>query len=59
MANLSPKEFGQAVRARVAEVVVGQDVVVERLLIALLTGTVLVVALAIFLPMWDMVSLLQ
>ncbi|MEZ5304323.1 MAG: MoxR family ATPase [Verrucomicrobiales bacterium] len=38
MANLSPKEFGQAVRARVAEVVVGQDVVVERLLIALLTG---------------------
>ena len=33
--------------------------VIEPVLIALLTGTVLVVALAIFLPMWDMVSLLQ
>jgi MoxR-like ATPase len=30
--------FGQKVRDRVAEVVVGQDVVVERLLISLLTG---------------------
>ncbi|MCA9310148.1 MAG: type II secretion system F family protein [Phycisphaerales bacterium] len=33
--------------------------VIEPILIAVLTGTVLVVALAIFLPMWDMVSLLQ
>jgi MoxR-like ATPase len=31
-------QFLQAIRQRVAEVVVGQDVVVERLLIALLTG---------------------
>ena len=32
------QNFTQAVRERVAEVVVGQDVVVERMMIALLTG---------------------
>ena len=34
----TPPHFVRAVRERVAEVVVGQDVVVERMLIALLTG---------------------
>ena len=34
----SKQNFVQAVRERVAEVVVGQDVVVERMMIALLTG---------------------
>jgi MoxR-like ATPase len=34
----SPQQFVGAVRARVAQVVVGQDVVVERVMIALLTG---------------------
>jgi MoxR-like ATPase len=34
----SPQEFVAEVRERVAKVVVGQDVVVERILIALLTG---------------------
>ncbi|MDA7889754.1 MoxR family ATPase [Akkermansiaceae bacterium] len=34
----SPQEFVSGVRERVAKIVVGQDVVVERVLIALLTG---------------------
>src|SRR5438045_7407895 len=34
----SAQEFVAAVRERVAEIVVGQDIVVERVLIALLTG---------------------
>ncbi|MBN2507748.1 MAG: MoxR family ATPase [Verrucomicrobia bacterium] len=34
----SQQDFVQAVRARVAEVVVGQDTVVERMMIALMTG---------------------
>ena len=38
MTALTKPHFSEAVRQRVAEVVVGQDVVVERLLIALLTG---------------------
>jgi len=38
MTAISTLHFAEAVRKRVAEVVVGQDVVVERLLIALLTG---------------------
>lgn len=33
--------------------------VIEPMLIALLTGVVLVIALAIFLPMWDMVGLMK
>ena len=33
--------------------------VIEPVLIALLTGVVLMVALAVFLPMWDMVSLIK
>ena len=36
--NPSAPSFVESVRGRVAEVVVGQDVVVERLLIALFTG---------------------
>jgi MoxR-like ATPase len=36
--SLPPEEFIQAVRERVSQVVVGQDVVVERILIALLTS---------------------
>lgn len=38
MNTVSTPHFSEAIRARVAEVVVGQDVVVERLLISLLTG---------------------
>ena len=40
-------EFIRAVRARVATVVVGQDAVVERLLVALFTGSMLTLALFI------------
>lgn len=38
MPTVGSSRFSEAVRERVAQVVVGQDVVVERLLIALLTG---------------------
>src|SRR5512134_364305 len=38
MITTTSTSFVAAVRARVAEVVVGQDVVVERLLVALFTG---------------------
>jgi MoxR-like ATPase len=38
MPTIAPPRFSEAVRERVAQVVVGQDVVVERLLISLLTG---------------------
>ena len=38
MSTLSSVRFVDAVRERVAQVVVGQDAVVERLLIALFTG---------------------
>jgi MoxR-like ATPase len=38
MHTVSPPKFAAAIRQRVAQVVVGQDVVVERLLVALLTG---------------------
>ena len=34
----SPQQFVNGVRERVAKIVVGQDVVVERVMIALLTG---------------------
>jgi hypothetical protein len=34
----SPQQFVAGVRERVAKIVVGQDVVVERVMIALLTG---------------------
>src|ERR1700710_2773149 len=36
--SLTPQQFVNGVRERVAKIVVGQDVVVERVMIALLTG---------------------
>src|SRR3954468_2446977 len=38
MPTIASSRFSEVVRERVAQVVVGQEVVVERLLIALLTG---------------------